>query len=101
MTGLVVLAAIAVKMLKNHGKCQGTPPGAQKGPIKIGVIRPDDRGGAAQVGKDMVNGMTHMRLAENGNKIAGRPVEVIVEDSQGQPHRADQAAQAGGEATRC
>lgn len=56
---------------------------AQTGPVKIGFMAPLT-GGAAQVGKDMVNGLS-MWLAENNNQIAGRPVELIVEDSQGQP----------------
>ena len=62
----------------------GLPAGAQKGPIKIGVISPMS-GGAAQAGKDMTNGM-QMWLDENGNQMAGRKVEVIIEDSQGQPN---------------
>lgn len=62
------------------------PALAQKGPIKIGFLAPMT-GGAAQVGKDMVNGL-NMWLDENGRKIAGRPVEVIVEDTQGQPQTA-------------
>jgi len=57
---------------------------AQKGPIKVGFLAPMT-GGAAQIGKDMVNGLT-MWLEENGNQIAGRKVEVIVEDTQGQPN---------------
>ncbi|MGH7278069.1 MAG: ABC transporter substrate-binding protein, partial [Candidatus Rokuibacteriota bacterium] len=59
------------------------PAESQKGPIKIGFLAPMT-GGAAQVGKDMVNGLM-MYLGENGNRIAGRPVEVIVEDTQGKP----------------
>ncbi len=62
----------------------GLPADAQKGPIKIGVISPMS-GGAAQAGKDMVNGM-QMWLDENGGQMAGRKVEMIVEDSQGQPN---------------
>ena len=62
----------------------GLPAGAQKGPIKIGVISPMT-GGAAQAGKDMTNGM-QMWLDENGGQMAGRKVEVIIEDSQGQPN---------------
>ncbi|MBI1736908.1 MAG: ABC transporter substrate-binding protein [Candidatus Rokubacteria bacterium] len=57
---------------------------AQKGPIKIGFLAPMT-GGAAQIGKDMTNGL-QMWLDENGNQIAGRKVEVIVEDTQGQPN---------------
>ena len=60
------------------------PTAAQKGPIKVGVLVPLT-GGAAQAGKDMVNGF-NMWLEENGMAIAGRKVEVIVEDSQGQPN---------------
>jgi len=60
------------------------PAEAQKGPIKIGFLAPMT-GGAAQIGKDMVNGL-QMWLDENGNQIAGRKVEVIVEDTQGQPN---------------
>jgi len=60
------------------------PVWAQKGPIKIGVITAMT-GGAAQIGKDMTNGIS-MWLDENGGMIAGRKVEVIVEDSQGQPN---------------
>jgi branched-chain amino acid transport system substrate-binding protein len=74
---LVVLAALV-------GLAAPGPVWAQKGPIKIGVITPMT-GGAAQIGKDMTNGIS-MWLDENGGMIAGRKVEVIVEDSQGQPN---------------
>ena len=60
------------------------PVGAQKGPIKIGFLAPMT-GGAAQIGKDMTNGL-QMWLDENNGMIAGRKVEVIVEDTQGQPN---------------
>jgi branched-chain amino acid transport system substrate-binding protein len=71
---LAVLVVIAV----------GLPAGAQKGPIRIGVISPMT-GGAAQAGKDMTNGM-QMWLDENDGQMAGRKVEMIIEDSQGQPN---------------
>ena len=74
--GLVVALGLAVAVAP-------PPAWAQKGPIKIGFIAPMT-GGAAQVGKDMVNGLM-MYLAEHGNQIAGRKVEVIVEDNQGSP----------------
>ncbi len=63
-----------------------TGPGlawAQKGPIKIGFQGPMT-GGAAAVGKDMLNGLM-MGLEEMGQQIAGRKVELIVEDNQGRP----------------
>ncbi len=74
---VIILAALVVI-------ATGLPAGAQKGPIKIGVISPMT-GGAAQAGKDMTNGM-QMWLDENGGQIAGRKVELIIEDSQGQPN---------------
>ncbi len=58
------------------------PVGAQKS-IKIGFLSPLT-GGAAQIGRDMVNGF-QMYLDEHANQLAGRKVEVIVEDTQGQP----------------
>ena len=58
--------------------------GAQpRPPIKIGFTA-DLTGIAAQPAKDMVNGFT-MYLDEVGHQMAGRKVEVIVEDSQGRP----------------
>src|SRR5262245_65002582 len=60
------------------------PPGAaQRPPIKIGFST-DLTGIAAQPAKDMVNGFT-MYLDEIGHQMAGRKVELIVEDSQGRP----------------
>ena len=60
----------------------GSPAWAEK-PIKIGFMAPLT-GGAAQVGKDMVDGFK-MYLDEVGSKLGGRPVELVVEDSQGRP----------------
>jgi len=56
---------------------------AQPGPIKIGFTT-DLTGTAAQPAKDMVNGFT-MYLDEIGGQMAGRKVELIVEDTQGRP----------------
>lgn len=56
---------------------------AQTGPIKIGFLAPLT-GAAAAVGKDMVNGL-NMYLEEVGQQMAGRRVELIVEDTQGKP----------------
>ena len=83
MTTKVAVALLAV-MAVLLGVAGPDPVWAQKGPIKIGFMAPMT-GGAAQVGKDMVNGLM-MYLEEQGNKIAGRSVEVIVEDTQGQPN---------------
>jgi branched-chain amino acid transport system substrate-binding protein len=83
-TALVALAALVVMVgVVVTAGFVGTPAEAQKGPIKVGLLAPTT-GGAAQIGKDMVNGF-NMWLEENGGQIAGRKVEVIVEDTQGQP----------------
>jgi branched-chain amino acid transport system substrate-binding protein len=73
----------AVVGLMVMGAAGWSQAGAPQGPIKIGVLSPMS-GGAAAVGKDMVNGLT-MYLEEVGQRIAGRQVEVIVEDTQGKP----------------
>jgi branched-chain amino acid transport system substrate-binding protein len=73
----------SVGLLALMGLLGASLAAAQTGPIKIGVITPMT-GAAAAVGKDMVNGLT-MYLQEIGQQIAGRKVEVIVEDSQGKP----------------
>jgi branched-chain amino acid transport system substrate-binding protein len=59
-----------------------SPALAQK-VIKIGFMAPLT-GGAAQVGKDMVDGFK-MYFEEHGYQLAGRKVELIIEDSQGRP----------------
>jgi len=72
----VVLVAVVLALLTG-------PAPAQAPPIKIGFIT-DLTGVAAQAAKDMVNGLT-MYLDEIGYQMAGRKVELIVEDSQGRP----------------
>lgn len=75
----VLLGAFLVFLL-------GMSPGevwAQRPPIKIGFIT-DLTGTAAQAAKDMVNGLT-IYLDEIGYQMAGRKVELIVEDGQSKP----------------
>ena len=79
----LIVALLAVVALVMAGPGQGWP---QKAPIRIGFLAPVTSGGAA-VGKDMTSGFT-MYLEEIGNQIAGRKVEVIVEDTQGDPSQA-------------
>jgi branched-chain amino acid transport system substrate-binding protein len=56
---------------------------AERGPIKIGYFAPVT-GTFSQTGKDMVDGFM-LFWDEVGNQVAGRKVEVIVEDSEGVP----------------
>jgi branched-chain amino acid transport system substrate-binding protein len=60
-----------------------TPAAAQQAPVKVGVLLPLT-GGVAVVGKGELNGMK-LRLKELNNEIAGRKVELIVEDAEGKP----------------
>ena len=56
---------------------------AAQGPIKIGLIAPLS-GPFAAIGKDIVMG-TELYLDEIGRQVAGRPIELIVEDDEGNP----------------
>ena len=54
-----------------------------QGPIKIGLLAPLT-GAFAQIGKDMVTG-NDIYMDEIGRQAAGRKIEVIVEDTEGNP----------------
>ena len=58
-----------------------SPAGAQGGPIKIGLLVPLT-GAASALGKDMLNG-TELYLDELNRQVAGRKIELIVEDTEG------------------
>jgi branched-chain amino acid transport system substrate-binding protein len=60
-----------------------TANAAEKGPIKIGFIAPLT-GPFAQLGMDMVDGFK-MFMDEINNTVAGRKIEVIVEDEAASP----------------
>jgi branched-chain amino acid transport system substrate-binding protein len=55
----------------------------ERGPIKIGYFAPLT-GTFSQIGKDMTDGF-NLFWDEVGNQVAGRKVEVIVEDTEGVP----------------
>jgi branched-chain amino acid transport system substrate-binding protein len=77
LVALAVLLAFAASLAAPAG----VP--AQSGPIKIGFLAPLT-GPFAQIGKDMVNG-NELYLKEIGGQVAGRKIDVIVEDSEGNP----------------
>jgi branched-chain amino acid transport system substrate-binding protein len=60
--------------------------GAEKGPIKIGFIAPHT-GNFAQIGLDMVEGFK-LFLEESKYSVAGRKIELIVEDEGDNPSTA-------------
>jgi branched-chain amino acid transport system substrate-binding protein len=74
VTTLVLTALLAI----TAGSAWG-----QRGPIKIGMFVPLT-GPLAANAKEMVNGLT-LFLAEHGNRLAGREVRVIVEDTEAKP----------------
>ncbi|HEV8615757.1 MAG TPA: ABC transporter substrate-binding protein [Methylomirabilota bacterium] len=77
---VLVLAAFALSLLSP------APAPAQSGPIKIGFLAPLT-GPFAQIGKDMVGG-TELYLDEIGRTVGGRKIEIIIEDTEGQPSTA-------------
>jgi ABC-type branched-subunit amino acid transport system substrate-binding protein len=64
--------------------CFGCPAAeGQKGPIKPGLLLPVT-GPQAANGRDMVNGF-QLFLDEQGGKLAGRKVRVLIEDDESKP----------------
>jgi branched-chain amino acid transport system substrate-binding protein len=77
LAAVMVLLALATPLFAPVG----VP--AQSAPIKIGFLAPLT-GPFAQIGKDMVNG-NQLYLNEIGGQVAGRKIEVVVEDDEGNP----------------
>ena len=61
----------------------GSPPAAAQGPIKLGFLSPLS-GAIAQAGKDMYSGC-ELYWQESGWQLGNRKLEVILEDTEGQP----------------
>jgi branched-chain amino acid transport system substrate-binding protein len=75
----IVAAFILVSVVASLGG--PATAAAQSGPIKIGLLTPLT-GAFAALGKDMLNG-TELYLDEIGHQVAGRKIELIVEDTEG------------------
>jgi branched-chain amino acid transport system substrate-binding protein len=60
-----------------------TTPAPAAGPIRVGFLGPLS-GIFAQAGKDMLDGLT-MGLEQAGGQVAGRKIELIEEDTEGNP----------------
>jgi branched-chain amino acid transport system substrate-binding protein len=78
LTRLLVLVATLTLALVGAAPA---PAIAQGGPIKIGLLTPLT-GAASALGKDMLGG-TELYLDEIGRQVAGRKIELIVEDTEG------------------
>ena len=79
MRCLMMLVALAVALMIGVAGTQAQAPG----PIKIGFIAPIS-GAIAQAGKDMYSGC-ELFWEESGWQMAGRKLEVILEDNEGLP----------------
>jgi branched-chain amino acid transport system substrate-binding protein len=82
MRTLVVLVALAVVAVV-LGLAGSPGVLAQKGPIKLGLLVPVT-GPLSANGKDMINGLT-LFLEEQGYRLAGREVKLLMEDDEGKP----------------
>jgi branched-chain amino acid transport system substrate-binding protein len=84
----VGFAAVLVAVVAGCGAGGG---GGQEGePLKIGVILPYS-GVYAQLGEDITDAM-ELYFEERNNEVAGRPVELITEDTEADPQVGVQAA---------
>jgi len=61
-----------------------TKPSGVKPPIKIGYLAPLSAGAYAAPSSDMRDGFI-LYLSQKGNQLAGRPVEVLMEDTEAKP----------------
>jgi branched-chain amino acid transport system substrate-binding protein len=75
----VVISLILVALLLPLG----SGVWGQKGPIKVGLLVPQT-GPLAANGKDMINGL-QLYFEEQGNRLAGREIKLIIEDDEGKP----------------
>jgi branched-chain amino acid transport system substrate-binding protein len=75
----VVISLILVALLLPLG----SGVWGQKGPIKVGLLVPQT-GPLAANGKDMINGL-QLYFEEQGNRLAGREIKLIIEDDKGKP----------------
>ena len=75
--------ALAVLTVLGLALAVAGPGVAQRGPIKIGFVV-SETGFLAANGKDMINGL-QLFLDEQGGKLAGRDLKLIIEDDEGKP----------------
>ena len=84
-----IVLLVAVLLLVGCGG-DGGGQGGGEDPIRLGVILPYS-GVYAQLGEDITDGM-NVYFDEQGNEIAGRPVELIQEDTEADPQVGVEAA---------
>jgi branched-chain amino acid transport system substrate-binding protein len=78
------LAAVVVAALAALAALASRPAtAADKGPVRVGFLTVNT-GALAAGGRQMQEGLT-LYLKQHGNKLAGRPIEVVTLDTAGQP----------------
>jgi len=83
MRRVLTIVGAVLAILAVAGGAWSVAGTAERGPVKIGYFVPLT-GSFSQVGKDMVDGFM-LFWGEVGNQVAGRTVEVTVEDNEGVP----------------
>jgi branched-chain amino acid transport system substrate-binding protein len=85
MTRRAIALVTMVALLTGLVAALSVPPAAtaQAAPVRIGLLVPLS-GAFSATGKDMLNG-TELYLDEIGRQVAGRKIELIVEDTEGTP----------------
>lgn len=79
----VLLFSVAILLVIGLTAMPAPSLAKEKGPIKIGFFSPLT-GFAAQLGKDMLNGLKFY-LQEQNYEVAGRKIELLVEDTEAKP----------------
>jgi len=87
---VAMILLVAFLLLVGCGGGGGGGQGGGEDPIRLGVILPYS-GVYAQLGEDITDGM-NVYFEEQGNEIAGRPVELIQEDTEADPQVGVEAA---------
>src|SRR5262245_30148970 len=79
----MIMTRVALLALAGLSLAAGSVVWAQRGPIKIGLLVPLT-GPLAANGKEMVNGLT-LYLDQQGQRLAGREVKLLIEDTEAKP----------------
>jgi branched-chain amino acid transport system substrate-binding protein len=88
---LVLKTALGLVAAASGATAWAATPTAESGPIKIGLILPMT-GQSASTGRQ-IDAAVKLWMAQNGNKIAGRSVEVILKDDGAVPDATKRIAQ--------
>ena len=80
---LLLVALISSLVLAGNPSVQAAKGSVEKGPIRIGVVLPLS-GAAAESGQNLLKGFS-LYMDEIHHKMSGRPVELLVENTESSP----------------